>query len=97
DDLDSLDESADEVTAALGKVKGIVDLQFKRQDGTPTISIHLIPQALAATGLKVTEVLDTIESAYSGAIVGQTFQGTRTVDVVAMLPDRVRNQPTQVQ
>jgi len=97
DDLDALDKSADKVTAALGKVKGIVDLQFKRQEGTPTIAIHLIPQALAATGLKVTDVLDTIESAYSGAIVGQTFQGTRTVDVVAMLPDNVRNQPTQVQ
>jgi CzcA family heavy metal efflux pump len=97
DDLDSLDESADKVTAALGKVHGIVDLQFKRQSGTPTIAIRLIPQALAVTGLKVTDVLDTIEAAYSGSTVGQTFQGTRTVDVVALLPDKVRNQPTQVQ
>jgi CzcA family heavy metal efflux pump len=97
DDLDALDKSADKVTAALGKVKGIVDLQFKRQSGTPTIAIHLIPQALAATGLRVTDVLDTVEAAYAGTTVGQTFQGTRTVDVVALLPDKVRNQPTQVQ
>jgi CzcA family heavy metal efflux pump len=97
DELDSLDKSADQVTAALGKVQGIVDLQFKRQSGTPTIAIHLIPQALAATGLKVTDVLDTIEAAYAGSTVGQTFQGTRTVDVVALLPDKVRNQPAQVQ
>ena len=83
------------MTAALGKVKGIVDLQFKRQSGTPTIAIHLIPQALAATGLKVQDVLDTIEAAYAGTTVGQTFQGTRTVDVVALLPDEVRHQPTQ--
>lgn len=96
-DLDTLDRTADKVTAALGKVKGIVDLQFKRQSGTPTMAIHLIPQALAATGLKVTDVLDTIESAYAGAVVGQTFSGTRTVDVVAMLSDEVRHQPTQVQ
>src|SRR5262249_61031772 len=41
DDLDSLDKSADRVTAALGKIKGVVDLQFKRQSGTPTIAIHL--------------------------------------------------------
>jgi CzcA family heavy metal efflux pump len=97
DDLDTLDKSADQVTAALGKVKGIVDLQFKRQSGTPTIAIHLLPQALAATGLKVTDVLDTIEAAYAGSTVGQTFQGTRTVDVVALLPDKIRNQPAQVQ
>jgi CzcA family heavy metal efflux pump len=97
DDLDALDKSADKVTAALGKVKGIVDLQFKRQSGTPTIAIHLLPQALAATGLKVQDVLDTIEAAYAGTTVGQTFQGTRTVDVVALLPDAARHQPTQVQ
>lgn len=97
DDLDALDKSADKVTAALGKVKGIVDLQFKRESGTPTIAIHLIPQALAATGLKVTDVLDTIEAAYAGTTVGQTFQGSRTVDVVALLPDNIRHQPTQVQ
>jgi CzcA family heavy metal efflux pump len=97
DDLDALDKSADKVTAAIGKVKGIVDLQFKRQSGTPTIAIHLVPRTLAATGLKVTDVLDTIEAAYAGITVGQTFQGTRTVDVVALLPDNVRHQPTQVQ
>ena len=97
DDLDALDKTADKVTAALGKVKGIVDLQFKRQSGTPTIAIHLLPQALAAMGLKVQDVLDTIEAAYAGTTVGQAFQGTRTVDVVALLPDEARHQPTQVQ
>jgi len=97
EDLDTLDRTADKVTAALGKVKGIVDLQFKRQGGTPTMAIHLVPQALAATGLKVQDVLDTIEAAYAGAVVGQTFSGTRTVDVVALLNDEARHQPTQVQ
>ena len=97
DNLDTLDKTADKVTAALGKVKGIVDLQFKRQSGTPTIAIHLVPQALAATGLKVQDVLDTIEAAYAGATVGQTFSGTRTVDVVVLLDEATRHQPTQVQ
>ncbi len=96
-DLDVLERTADQVVAALGKVKGIVDLQFKRQSGTPAISIHPIPQALAAAGLTVREVLDTIETAYAGAKVGQTFQGTRTVDVVVLLPDDQRHQPTQLQ
>ncbi|HXC19958.1 MAG TPA: efflux RND transporter permease subunit, partial [Steroidobacteraceae bacterium] len=96
-DLDVLERTADKVVATLGKVKGIVDLQFKRQSGTPAISIHLVPQSLAATGLKVQDVLDTIETAYAGARVGQTFQGTRTVDVVVLLPDEQRHQPTQLQ
>jgi CzcA family heavy metal efflux pump len=97
DDLDLLDKSADRVVAALGKIKGIVDLQFKRQSGTPAISIHLIPQALAATGLKAQDVLETVETAYAGAKVGESFQGTRTVDVVVLLPDAVRHQPAQLE
>ncbi|MFL6601547.1 MAG: efflux RND transporter permease subunit [Steroidobacteraceae bacterium] len=97
DNLDLLDRSADKVTAALRKLKGIVDLQFKRQGGTPTIAIHLVPQALAATGLKATDVLDTIQAAYAGTTVGQTFSGTRTVAVVVLLPEQLRHQPTQVQ
>jgi CzcA family heavy metal efflux pump len=94
DDLDALDATADKIVAALGKVPGIVDLQFKRQGGTPTIAIEVLPQALSATGLKVQDVLDTIESAYAGKIVGQTFKGTRTVGVVVLLPDAIRHQPT---
>jgi CzcA family heavy metal efflux pump len=96
DDLDGIEGSADKIVAALGKVSGIVDLQFKRQSGTPTISIQVIPQALAATGLKVQDVLDTVESAYAGKIVGQTFQGTRTVNVVVLLPDGLRHQPASL-
>jgi CzcA family heavy metal efflux pump len=94
DDLDALDATADKIVAALGKVTGVVDLQFKRQGGTPTIAIEVLPQALSATGLKVQDVLDTIESAYAGKIVGQTFKGTRTVGVVVLLPDAIRHQPT---
>jgi len=97
DDLDVLDATGDKVVAALGKVGGIVDLQFKRQSGTPQIAIQLVPEALAAAGLKVQDVLDTIETAYAGAKVGQTFHGTRTVDVAVLLPDSLRHQPAQLE
>jgi CzcA family heavy metal efflux pump len=96
DDLDALDTTADAVVGALGKIPGIVDLQFKRQSGTPTIAIDLIPDALAAAGLKAQDVLDTVESAYAGKIVGQTYRGTRTVDVVVLLPDKLRHQPARL-
>jgi CzcA family heavy metal efflux pump len=93
-DLDALDSTGDKVAAIVGKIPGVKDLQFKRQSGTPVIALQLIPAALAATGLKVQEVLDTVETAYAGAKVGQTFHGTRTVDVDVLLPDSFRHQPT---
>jgi len=96
EDLDALDATGVKVAAALGKVSGVVDLQFKRESGTPSIAIQLDREALAATGLKVEEVLDTIETAYAGAKVGQTFRGTRTVDVDVLLPEALRHQPGQL-
>jgi CzcA family heavy metal efflux pump len=96
DDLDALESTGDKLVSVLGKVPGIVDLQFKRQSGTPTIAVELIPDGLAATGLKSQEVLDTIESAYAGKVVGQTYRGTRTVDVAVLLPDELRHQPARL-
>jgi CzcA family heavy metal efflux pump len=94
DDLDNIDTAANKIVAALGKIPGIVDLQFKRQSGTPTLSISLVPEALAALGVKAQDVLDTIESAYAGQIVGQTYESTRTIDVVTLLPEQLRREPT---
>ena len=94
DDLDALDVTGTRIVAVLGKIPGVVDLQFKRQSGTPVIAIQLRPDALLASGLKAQDVLDTIETAYTGAQVGQTFSGTRTVDAVVLLPEALRHQPS---
>jgi Cu/Ag efflux pump CusA len=96
EDLDALDSTGARIVAVLGRIPGVVDLQFKRQSGTPAIAIQLRPEALAASGLKAQDVLETIETAYTGAKVGQTFSGTRTVDAVVLLPDALRHQPGQV-
>ncbi|HEV2287299.1 MAG TPA: efflux RND transporter permease subunit, partial [Steroidobacteraceae bacterium] len=96
DDLDVLDATGARIAAALKGVRGIVDLQLKRESGTPVIAIQPLPEALAATGLKVQDVLDTIQTAYAGAEVGQTFRGTRTVDVAVLLPDALRHRPEQL-
>jgi CzcA family heavy metal efflux pump len=96
DNLDDLDATGDRIVAVLGRIPGIVDLEFKRQSGTPAFAIQLRPDALLASGLKAQDVLDTIETAYSGAMVGQTFSDTRTVDAVVLLPDVLRQQPAQL-
>ncbi len=93
DDLDTLDRSGARIAAVLERIPGVVDLQFKRQSGTPTIAIQLRPDALAASGLTAQAVLDTIAAAYTGTQIGQTFSGTRTVDAVVLLPDALRHQP----
>ncbi len=95
-DLQALDDVGNRIVATLMGETGITDLQFKRQDDTPTLSIEPEGDRLAAAGLKLQDVLDTVESAYTGAIVGQTFSGVRTVSVVVRLPDELRRRVDQL-
>ena len=95
-DLQALDDAGNRILAALTGESGVTDLQFKRQDNTPVLSIEPQADRLAAAGLKVQDVLDTVESAYSGAEVGQTFSGVRTVAVVVRLPEDQRDRVQQV-
>jgi CzcA family heavy metal efflux pump len=95
-DLQALDDAGDHIVAALTAEKGVKDLQFKREDNTPVLSIEPLSDRLAAAGLKTQDVLDTVESAYSGAVVGQTFSGVRTVGVVVRLPKEQRDHVERV-
>ena len=96
DDLDTLDLVAQHVADALSGVEGIVDLQFKRQGGTPTLRIQIQPRALAAVGITNQQALDTVQSAYAGTVVGQTFAGPRSIDAVLLLPQAVRQRPDEL-
>jgi len=96
DDLDSLDAVGTRIVGTLSGLKGIADLQFKRQSGTPTLAIALRHSELTALGLRAQDVLDTIETAYAGAHVGETYSGIRTVQTVVLLPAATRNRPEWV-
>jgi CzcA family heavy metal efflux pump len=93
DQLDTLDATGQRIAGALRGTPGIADLQFKPQSGTPTFALQIEPQALVANGLKMQDVLDAVQSEYAGATVGQTYAGTRIVDVTLMLPEAARNRP----
>ena len=95
-DLQALDDAGDRIMAALAGESGLVDLQFKRQDNTPSLNIQPEPARLAAAGLRTQDVLDAVESTYSGSIVGQTYSGARSVSVVLRLSAASRNRPEQI-
>jgi CzcA family heavy metal efflux pump len=96
DDLEALDRVGTAIVQTLSNVSGVVDVQFARQSGTPALAIGLVPQALSATGLKAQDVLDAVQADYAGLTVGQTYVGTRSVDVVLLLSDALRHQPEQL-
>ena len=96
DDLDTLDATASKAVTVLAPEVGVVDLQFKRQSRMPVLDVTPDPNALAATGLKAQDVLDTVASDYAGTQVGEAYAGTATVNVLIQLSDSWRRQPNQL-
>jgi len=93
DQLDTLDATGKRIAGALRGTPGIADLQFKPESGTPTFALQIQPEALVANGLKMQDVLEAVQTEYAGATVGQTYAGTRIVDVDLLLPPGARERP----
>lgn len=96
DDLDAIDRAADAIGGVLQKVDGIADLQVQHDAAAPAMTVTLDPEALAAHGLKAENALETLHTAYAGAVVGETFAGARKIDVVLILPESQRVRLEQV-
>ncbi len=96
DDLDLLDAKAREIRDALASVPGARDVRVKAPPGAPRIAIRLKPGRLTALGFRPVEVLDAVEAAYEGEVVGQAYQGSRVSDIAVILDPGLRRDPETV-
>ncbi len=91
DDLDALDRDAQAVAGTLGSIPGAVDVQVQSPPGTPKLSIRLLPERLAQSGMQPVDVLENIQAAYEGVQAAQIYQGNRIVSVNVMFTRDVRD------
>lgn len=96
DDLDLMDRKAEEIREVLEAVPGATDVQMETEPGAPEVTVRLRPERLLAFGFQPAEVLDAIEVAYQGAVVAQSYQGNRVVDVNVILIERDRREAERV-
>ena len=96
DDLDVLDEKANEVAAALNKVPGAADVQVSAPPGAPRVMIKLRPDRLTQFGFRPLEVLEAVRTAYQGDVVAQTYEGAKVFDVAVILEPVAREQPEAI-
>ena len=85
DNLDELDAKAHEVARVLAETRGSTDVTVEAQPTVPEITIRLRADRLAQLGFQPVQVLESVEAAYQGATVAQTYQGTRVTDVSVIL------------
>jgi len=81
-DLDALDADARQVAEVLAEIPGASDVQLQAPPGFPEFSIRFRPERLEAYGLKIGEVMDTLQVALQGRQVGEVHQQQRTIPIV---------------
>ncbi len=95
-DLDTLDQKAQEVARVLNRIPGATDVYIQSPSGTPQLIIKLRKDDLIRWGLDPVEVLGAIRTAYEGEVASQIYDGNRIFDVSVILDPAARKDITNV-
>ncbi len=96
EDLAVLREKAGEIEAALENVPGLVDLAVEQNFGQPQIQILPDRQACARLGIPVDRLLEVVELAVGGEVIGQLYQNTRRFGIHVRLQEPYRAEPEAI-
>jgi len=96
DDLDNIDKAAKDILGVVSATRGAADVLIEAPAGTPEIVVKLRPERLKQFGFQPVNVLEAIQTAYRGAVVGQAYEGNRVFDVSVILAPQMRRDPEGV-
>lgn len=94
--LDALDRDGQGVARLLSGLPGATDVQVLAPPGAPELSIRLRPDRLALHGLSAGAVMDAVQIAHDGLVVGQTYGDQGATPLALVLPPAGRQDPQQV-
>ncbi|HVR84657.1 MAG TPA: efflux RND transporter permease subunit, partial [Planctomycetota bacterium] len=94
-DLAVLDDKAAEIERILAAIPGRADVQFLRSE-EPQLIVRLLPDRLKEFNFRPMEVMEAVQTAYQGILVGQTFEGNRVFDVEVLLDPEARQDPERL-
>ncbi|MEO6323215.1 MAG: CusA/CzcA family heavy metal efflux RND transporter [Thermoanaerobaculia bacterium] len=86
-DLEQLRKTGDEIRSVLSAVPGAEDVKLEQTAGLPDIRVKVDRERCARYGIPVGDVLDTVEAARAGKVVGTVFEGQRRFSLVVRLED----------
>jgi len=90
DDNGLLNETANEIAAALQKIPGATEVKVEQTTGLPMLSVNIDRAGAARYGLNMTDVQEAVATAVGGREAGTFFQGDRRFDILVRLPEDVR-------
>ncbi len=88
DDLNKLYSTANQIRESISSIKGLVDLSVEQQIEIPQIQIKANREMLARYGIPLSQFMEYIDVAFSGEVVGQVYEGSKSFDMVLRLGDQ---------
>ncbi len=88
DDLELLAKKGQEMARVLATVNGAADVRLEQTTGLPMVRIVVDRDRCARYGISVGDVLDTVEAARAGKVVGTVFEGQRRFSLAVRFDDR---------
>jgi Cu/Ag efflux pump CusA len=96
EDLDVLDEKANEVSGLLNRIPGAADVEISAPPGAPRMVVQLRSDRLTQFGFRPLEVLGVVQTAFQGEVVAQTYEGNKVFDVNVILEPSARQIPEDI-
>ena len=90
DDMETLNRTAEKISAILSKIPGGKDVKVEQTTGMPILTVNIDREKLARLGINIAEVQEAVSIAMNGKQAGAIFQGDRRFDIVVRLPENLR-------
>jgi cobalt-zinc-cadmium resistance protein CzcA len=90
DDLKTLEQKGEEVTAVMSGIDGMHDVKLLRDFGQPNLDIIIDRRQAARFGINVADIQDAVQTAVGGNAVSQVLQGEARYDVVVRYQEPYR-------
>jgi heavy metal efflux system protein len=91
DDLKTLEEKGEEISALLFTVPGMQDVKLLRDFGQPNLDIIIDRKQAARFGINVADIQDAVQTAVGGNAVSQVLLGEERYDVVVRYQAQYRD------
>jgi len=95
-DADTLEATANQVSAVLAKIKDAGDVKVTTPPKTPAVEVDIDRAAAARHGISPADILSAVQGAYQGVSATQIYGNDRTIDVAVTLPVELRQSPEAV-
>jgi cobalt-zinc-cadmium resistance protein CzcA len=87
DDLELLRQKGAEIERILQTIPGAADVKMEQTAGLPVLRVRVDRDRCARYGMSVGDVLDTVEAARAGRVVGTVFEGQRRFTLAVRFDD----------